>query len=820
MRNLYNSLIFYSAYAIQSFFNGMQAFWLSITALLFYLTALIWIVDFKTDGCLHLITFATFLGIFLYGFKNGLSSYKKPNKKALSKSLERSNRLPLGSLGAVRDNAILGDKSIWKRSLETLDKKIRYLSWPDFRNQTYNFDKFALRYLALACLVVSLLMHHEYLTLNRLGNAFVPKPQINIAAFFESEPAHYKGWISPPNYIKQLPIAINSETIPPILAWQGAELSLSVTAPDDDQIFISFGSEDDAKALEVVSPNNYSFESVLPDTASRVALFDEDMDVLQSWPIFVEKDQSPTIAFEGKPQITKNGSIKLQYFIQDDHGPKSAELIVSPLVSTILDPNPQPFSVDISNNFIRLDRDGVKIWGGQSFHDFTGHVWSGLPVMLQLKTIDEAGNEAKSKEVELVLPEREFQSVLAKKIIAIRDQLIEDYMGNRYTAIDDLEEIMVRPGEYFNDIRVFLGLKSALNRLFFDRFIEEQRSVVRLLWDIAVYLDEGRLKKERNNLMNAENALKRALQDNQSGSELEQLITNYKRALLNYARASLREEIKDAKREGRRLSPNQFESMALDPKVMEEFFEALSEKALAGDKDDALKMVQELRSMLENMNQENDLNAEQRQALTQMRELQQIIQIQKQLLDKTKTLATLDEKQKQEEGQYLSEMQSELSTMLESLIKDYEALLKDKDNKRLIEAKEHMDEASEQLKQLKLGECRAAQEKALNKLQDGFKQALNKIEQKLGLSISTGSSSPSFGFGQNQGMGSGNKGANLDPFGRPEGQSNRFSKPVDLEDNNKAQKTRDIINELRERASERQREPIELDYLERLLNRF
>src|SRR5215216_4723237 len=60
-----------------------------------------------------------------------------------------------------------------------------------------------------------------------------------------------------------------------------------------------------------------------------------------------------------------------------------------------------------------------------------------------------------------------------------------------------------------------------------------------------------------------------------------------------------------------------------------------------------------------------------------------------------------------------------------------------------------------------------------------------------------------------------------DPLGRPMSNSGTYDQSdVKIPDENILQKSRQILDELRRRAGERFRPPIELDYIDRLLKRF
>ena len=60
-----------------------------------------------------------------------------------------------------------------------------------------------------------------------------------------------------------------------------------------------------------------------------------------------------------------------------------------------------------------------------------------------------------------------------------------------------------------------------------------------------------------------------------------------------------------------------------------------------------------------------------------------------------------------------------------------------------------------------------------------------------------------------------------DPLGRPLTNGGAYEQgDVKIPDNNVMQRARDILEELRRRAGERDRPQIELDYIDRLLQRF
>jgi hypothetical protein len=84
-----------------------------------------------------------------------------------------------------------------------------------------------------------------------------------------------------------------------------------------------------------------------------------------------------------------------------------------------------------------------------------------------------------------------------------------------------------------------------------------------------------------------------------------------------------------------------------------------------------------------------------------------------------------------------------------------------------------------------------------------------------------------FGPGEGEGGEVGSRGRDnqRDPLGResqegPNGQMSDNTDGVQIPDQMELRRTREIVDELRRRRGERERPPLELDYLDRLLDQF
>jgi GAF domain-containing protein len=120
-----------------------------------------------------------------------------------------------------------------------------------------------------------------------------------------------------------------------------------------------------------------------------------------------------------------------------------------------------------------------------------------------------------------------------------------------------------------------------------------------------------------------------------------------------------------------------------------------------------------------------------------------------------------------------------------------------------------MHEAAGALQRSSPGEAIGPQTEALDQLQQAARDFARQLQQRLG----------------NGEVGATDRDSRdrveRDPFGRPMSNNGTYDLgDVKIPDDNILQKSRQILDELRRRAGERFRPPIELDYLERLLKRF
>ena len=130
-------------------------------------------------------------------------------------------------------------------------------------------------------------------------------------------------------------------------------------------------------------------------------------------------------------------------------------------------------------------------------------------------------------------------------------------------------------------------------------------------------------------------------------------------------------------------------------------------------------------------------------------------------------------------------------------------------------AERAMRDATGALQQGRPDAAIAPQTEALDQLQQAARDFARQLRQRLG----TGLGGPNLGeFGDGRDP---RDQLERDPLGRPSSSNGTYDLGfVKIPDASTLQKSRQILDELRRRAGERSRPPIELDYIDRLLKRF
>ncbi len=792
----------------------------------------IFILISLTGVWMHLPEWAHKLGLSLLGLLFIVSFVpllmcRWPGRKEALLRIERVSGLKHNPVSSYEDtlgstNPSRATLQLWQAHRKRLSETFDRLKAGFPRPRVDKLDPLALRSLLAILLLIGILATGN-LAYDRISSAF------KIASAANSNTIRLDAWITPPSYTQKAPIIVNdgsktdgeAETqkrfiqIPEnsvLVIRLNSSTTKNYTILKSDKINYGFRKNHAYSKLEpdekqVADSKNISQYRIPLSKSISIKIQDGLKDV-RSWQIFVQEDLPPTIKLHRPIRVTARNSLHLTYSLSDDYGIKSAIAKISrpglPWISRFI-----PFMADpplgeapvFNLQFPGNTKEKVT---GTTYKDLTSHPWAGLKVMLTLSAKDEASQEASSKTVTIRLPSRKFKNNLAKALIEQRQQLVSSPKRNRALVMRALWALTLAPEQYIEDVRIYLGIRTAFWRLRHNTDRASARSVADQLWYLALYIEDGDLFEAERQLKLAQDQLSKSLREGAPGEVIRKQLQELRNAIARFTQAL-------AKQQKNNPTSKQFQEAASKKVVSAQDLDRMLRKierlAKSGAREQAAQMLNNLRNVLENIEantaQQTENNKEMMSAFDKLNE---VATRQQKLLDETFTqkqnaplVGGPKSKAFDQNNQKLEKQQQSLSTMLSDLMQG----LKNQGvapNPSLNQALQAMKESSQSINQRNLDKATQQQTLALDKLRKGTQRFARMLMQQLG-------------------QAAGRQAGQRDPFGRQQGSRFGDGRVKNLDKVN-VERAREILQELRKRYGNSKRPPVELDYLERLLKRF
>ncbi len=701
-------------------------------------------------------------------------------------------------------------------------------------------------------------------------------------------------WVAPPVYTGIAPIVLadGNEAV-----GHGAESFRALSVPQRSQLIVrTHAPEGDTITLTVLNEDGSEAGTIEPKTGAATGLVEFNVGLMEpltadmriggstvaQWQFAMITDVPPQIGLAGEPTSTPRGALRLEYGALDDYGVASAEArfeladedpqsLIAPAQDA--EEDEEAYLTESEPLFgppvmkLQLPRANAKKIEGRSTQDLTAHPWAGLNVRMTLVARDQAEQTGESEAYAFQLPARVFTKPLAKAVIELRRKLVRSPNDSARVA-RALDALTLGGEKVIDDGRVYLSMRNAYWRLTIDDTREAVVSVADQLWATALRLEEGDLPEAERALKTAQDALKKALQENAPAEEINRRIQELRAALAEYLKALAGQQ----QDKGNMTSQAEQSGDALvSEQDLDKMLENIQDLAESGSKEMAERMLSELNDILERLQTGNfPENAKQQRAQEMMKELDDVVSDQQELLDDT-----FAEKRHQREGQgggqneqfdvsppgqpidfglgmsmapFFDQMPQsgqsgaraqgqsgrqgdapgagqtqtgqqqnqqqgsfgELHKRQQALRKKLESLVErmraqgGDGESQFAGAEEAMREAEEALGEKNLDRATQSQSIALERMREGAQSMAQQMMED----------------GQMQaGQGPGSNGR--DPLGRPD-RSNRpdLGLSVQLPDEIDIQRAREVLDELRRRIGDPTRPSLELDYLERLIRSF
>ncbi len=660
---------------------------------------------------------------------------------------------------------------------------------------------------------------------DRVIRAFTPAFEGGTAALAAS----FDLWLTPPEYTGLAPQFLRTGDTQTVPVAFGSVLLAQVHGGSAVPRLAIDGDTSDFATLDKA---NFRFETTL--TGGKLLTLSQGGTVLGRWPIEIIPDNPPTIAFAQMPKPTPRAALRLDYQASDDYGVESVKAVIRRQGAGPGDaPRDAPGEVPEEAIELELPLPGLhlKEAAAVSYHDLSPHPWAGLPVEIRLVATDALGQTGESEPVRMVLPERVFHHPVARAIIDQRKELAKD-PGSAEAVAEILADLNKRPVLYRDDTVVYLALRLAEQRLRHEKGREAVAAIEQLLWDTALRIEDGHMSIAERELRRLQQALQDALAKGAPDAEVERLMGELKEALDRYLQALAQEQQRQPN-DAAPLDPSQ----VVTGRDLQRMLDRAGELARSGAREEARELLSQLQNMLENLRaarpgQMQQQGANQSQQL--MRGLQELMQHQQQLLDRSFRAQRQQGQQNrngqpgqpsgQQPGQQPGNDQADTGQTVEmgdaagqqeGLRRTLGEIMRQLGDgmgdipEPFGRAERAMRDAAGALQRSRPGEAIGPQTEALDQLQQAARDFNRQLQERLGPN------------GEASGATGRNPAIDRDPFGRPMSNNGSFDQgDVKIPDENILQKSRQILDELRRRAGERFRPPIELDYIERLLKRF
>lgn len=782
-------------------------------------------------GWLHGLLLVAAAAAFGYALYHAFRLLVLPTQQEALRRIELASGLEHRPLEALQDTLPAGQddpttKALWDAHRRQMAERVCALKVGAPSPGLPARDPWAMRAVVVLLLFVGAVVAGPERT-ERLERAFVPA----LTSESAQRVAKLELWVTPPAYTRLPPIfpvqiaqdhAQSLETVEKTARMEGreppeaAELVIEVPADSTLTAVVSGGGDGDAvldidgakTPFEALDKLNRRLQQPVEKSGSFSIAYDGK--TLGSWNIRIKPDTPPSIAFDGAPGATQRGTLRLGYTGSDDYGITEirGEMRRTYERGEVIGKEVSGFELPAPSLNARKVKEAT-------FHEIAPHPWAGLPVIIRLSAKDAAGQTAYSEEVKLVLPERKFNNPVAKEIIVERRRLTTQ-PERRPEIVDRLNEIASNTGAYKDDTVVFLGLVHSRSRLVHEKADTAIPPVRNLLWDTALRVEDGQLSHVERELLRAQKALMKALSRNASDRELEQLMRELQNAMNRFMR-ELAKKLQNQQ--------NANEAMPFDPTSrimrtsdMQRMMDQIRQMMRAGSREAARQMLSQLRNMLESLRNARVMrgNPQAQRGNQALRQLQEMIRRQSELMDQT-----FRHSQGRDPGQNQLQRgareQQQLREMLRKFQKMMQGMMPGKGNKgiqSLGQAGKAMEDAMRALQGGQPGQAVGPQGQALEALQRAgrgmIRQMMNQFARGSGI-----------GFGREfnslRGM--------RDPLGRDWGDEDQEgvgddTDRVKIPDIGTIERIQGILDELRNRAGQRHRPQLELDYIERLLRRF
>lgn len=560
----------------------------------------------------------------------------------VDRAIETASRLPHRPLQLQRDTLFNDDQqnthTLWQQARQnaaTIMRHVRVATPAPFWTKT---DPLALRALVIILLVTGIAFSGD-LASQRIVNSiwpwvftFRPGSTVSIATLE----------VIPPLYTHLPPVIITPSTpTAPVKLFPGTDIRATSNPSWYGPNILMLGWQ-----KNVLQQNGALATTTLHFTgtpsAHTMSLWRGIRRIITT-PVIPARDLPPRVTLSGTPKNKTDGTIDIPITYSDDFGLEQMTLTTSAA-------REEP---PVSNILVRDDTlvMSVSLRGGDTDQktvinvDLSSSYRAGRAATLKLGFSDHVGQMTALPGIDLTLPQRQFNNPVSQQIAILRDDLINGGFGARDRVASVLQALLEQKALFHHDVVSILSIKVAAERLSHTRYPADLRTVIDLMWQTAVRLEDGGndYRAALQRLTAARIKLEQLLQDkNTTDAELQNALNAMQQALAQTLE-TLAQKFQSYQ------DPNFTKMMdqmgAMNPKTMDmdalgDFMRQLQRSIAAGDRTTAHKMLDQLQRMADQL--KNPMTSMPQQMTDLMKiinDLQNLIAKQKILRDQTQAQA-------------------------------------------------------------------------------------------------------------------------------------------------------------------------------------
>lgn len=524
----------------------------------------------------------------------GVMRFRWPSRAETLTRLDET--MPGRPIQALLDDQAIGQSdpasaAVWRAHQMRMAARASTARAPQPNLRIARRDPYALRYMAVLAFAVALLFGSVW----RVGTVAEMTPGSAEAAGGPS----WEGWIEPPRYTGMPTVYLADVKGDQLNILQGSRVTLRF-----------YGAVGALTLNETVSGRIGELPAASDPVQDFVVTQNGELAIDgsggRSWSVRVTADARPEVSVSGAAEAEADGQMKLAFAASDDYG------VVAGSAHVMLDldavdrryglaaepdaregitvPLPMPIAGDRSNFTETL------------IEDFSKNPWANLPVTFTLEVEDASGQKSEQTVYSGLLPGRRFFDPMAAAVIEQRRDLLWS-LSNAPRVAQMLRAVSHRPDDVFRSETAYLRLRVILRRL--ETFTEyglraaQQDEIADAMWDLAILLEEGDLTDALERLRRAQERLSEAMKNGASDEEIADLMQELREATNEYMRQLSRQ----AQDNGDVLDQNNLpqDMMQMSQNDLQRMMDRIQELMEQGRMAEAQQALQELQQMMENM---------------------------------------------------------------------------------------------------------------------------------------------------------------------------------------------------------------------------